>query len=84
MPRFQRPCNQPGGWLGKRVEAGDVKITGDYIQAASQRYTYRVLETIQMKFIILCDWAEPTGLGSTKTKIQIINLNRLTHIQFNI
>ena len=25
---------------------------------SSQRYTYRVLQTIQMKFILLCVWAE--------------------------
>ena len=33
----------------------------------NQRYTYRVLQTIQMKLILLCVWAEPAGLGSTKT-----------------
>ena len=33
----------------------------------SQRYTYRVLQTIQMKLILLCVWAEPAILGSTKT-----------------
>jgi hypothetical protein len=35
--------------------------------AASQRYTYRVLQTIQMKLILFCVWAEPAVLGSTKT-----------------
>ena len=33
----------------------------------SQRYTYRVLQTIQMKLIPLCVWAELAVLGSTKT-----------------
>ena len=27
--------------------------------AHSQRYTYRVLQTIQMKHILSCVWAEP-------------------------
>ena len=31
-----------------------------------QRYTYRVLQTVQMKLILLCVWAEPAILGSTK------------------
>ena len=35
-----------------------------------------------IEFILLCVWAEPAVLGSTKTalKIQIRNLNRLLHI----
>ena len=32
-----------------------------------QRYTYRVLQTIQMKLILLCVWAELAVLGSTET-----------------
>ena len=32
-----------------------------------QRYTYRNLQTIQMKLILLCVWAEPAILGSAKT-----------------
>ena len=32
-----------------------------------QRYTYRVLQTIQMKLILLCVWAELAVLDSTKT-----------------
>ena len=34
---------------------------------ATQRYTHRVLQTIQMKLILLCVWAEPAVLGSSKT-----------------
>ena len=37
---------------------------------ASQRYTYRVLKTIQMKLILLCVWAEPAVLGITKTALK--------------
>ena len=36
----------------------------------TQRYTYRVLQTIQMKLILLCVWAEPAVLGSTKTALK--------------
>ena len=32
-----------------------------------QRYTYRVLQTIQMQLILLCVWAEPAVLGCAKT-----------------
>ena len=35
-----------------------------------QRYTYRVLQTIQMKLILLCVWAEPAILGSAKTALK--------------
>ena len=35
-----------------------------------QRYTYRVLQTIQMKLILLCVWAEPAILGSIKTALK--------------
>ena len=35
-----------------------------------QRYTYRMLQTIQMKLILLCVWAEPAVLGSTKTALK--------------
>ena len=31
-----------------------------------QRYTFRVLQTSQMKLILLCVWAESAVLGSTK------------------
>ena len=37
-----------------------------------QSYTYQVLQTIQMKLILLCDWAELTVLGSAKTAIKFI------------
>ena len=35
-----------------------------------QRYTYGVLQTIQMNLILLCVWAEPAGLGSNKTALK--------------
>ena len=35
-----------------------------------QRYTYRVLQTIQMKLILLCVWAEWAVLGSAKTDLE--------------
>ena len=36
----------------------------------SQRYTFRVLQTIQMKLILLCVWAERAILGSAKTALK--------------
>ena len=36
----------------------------------AQRYTYRVLQTIQMKLILLCVWAEPAIFGSVKTALR--------------
>ena len=36
----------------------------------SRDITYRVLQTIQMKLILLCVWAEPAVLGSAKTALK--------------
>jgi hypothetical protein len=38
--------------------------------SSNQRYTYKVLQTIQMKLILLCVWAEPAVLGNTKTGLK--------------
>ena len=35
-----------------------------------QRYTYRVLQTIQMKLTLLCVWAERAVLGRAKTALK--------------
>jgi hypothetical protein len=35
-----------------------------------QRYTYRVLQTIQMKLILLCVWADRAVFGSAKTTLK--------------
>ena len=35
-----------------------------------QRYTYRVLQTIQIKLILLCVWAERAVLGNAKTALE--------------
>ena len=35
-----------------------------------QRYTYRVIQTIQMELIFLCVWTEPAVLGSAKTALK--------------
>ena len=35
-----------------------------------QRYTYRVLQTIQMKVILLWVWAEQAVLGRAKTALK--------------
>ena len=36
----------------------------------AQRCTYRVIQTIQMKLILLCVWAEWAVLGSAKTALK--------------
>ena len=36
-----------------------------------QRYTYRMLQTIQMKLILLYVWAERAVLGSAKTALKL-------------
>ena len=42
-----------------------------------QRYTYRVLQTIQMKLILLCVWAERAILGHAKTAIKFKYENKI-------
>ena len=37
---------------------------------SDQRYTYKVLQTIQMKLILLCVWTERAILGSAKTALK--------------
>ena len=49
------------------------------ISGVSQRYTYRVLQTIQMQLILLCVWAEWAILGSAKTALKF-----KYDIQFNV
>ena len=39
-------------------------------EGLNQRYTYRVLQTIQMKLLLLCVWAELAIFGSTKTALK--------------
>ena len=38
--------------------------------ASAQSYIHQVLQTIQMKLILLCVWAEPAVLGSAKTALK--------------
>ena len=54
-------------------------LTTFYILGRNMLIDYRVLQTIQMKLILLCVWAEVVVLGSTYvnlSKIQIWNVNR--------
>ena len=45
--------------------------TGTHMFSPSgQRYAYRVLQTIQMKLLLLCVWAERAVVGSTKTTLK--------------
>ena len=43
-----------------------------YLLTTYQSYIYQVLQTIQMKLILLCVWAEPAVLGSAKTALKFI------------
>jgi hypothetical protein len=46
---------------------------------------YRVLQTIQMKLILLHVWLERVVMGSLKTALKFkYDLSSLTHIQFNV
>ena len=42
----------------------------DLVFMQEQRYTYKVLQTIQMKLIFICVWAEWAVLGSAKTALK--------------
>ena len=48
------------------------QIKSPIILREMQSYIYQVLQTIQMKLILLCVWAEPAVLGSTKTALKFI------------
>ena len=57
------------GWLGN--EAAEENLAQrTHLWLATQRYTYRVLQTIQMKLILLYVWAEPALLGSAKIALK--------------
>ena len=47
-----------------------MKILNYTIAGLEQRYTYRVLQTIQMKLILLLVWAEQAGLGRANTALK--------------
>ena len=50
-----------------------MQIHYDYdreIRYKAQRYTYRVLQTVQVKLILLCVWAEQAVLGNAKTELK--------------
>ena len=50
------------------LEYGNLLRGIDNCSGERQRYT--VLQTIQMKLILLCVWAEPAVLGSAKTALK--------------
>ena len=50
-------------WSLRKAEAHSLPGCG-------QRYTYGVLQTIQMKLVLLCVWAERAVLGSAKTALK--------------
>ena len=60
-------CNL-GNYLTRVDSHGILSHCVDWIDPhIAQRYTYRVLQTIQMKVILLWVWAEGAVLGRAKT-----------------
>ena len=51
----------------------EMAATVSVLASYRQRYTYRVLQTIQMKLILLCVWAEWAVLGSAKTALKFMH-----------
>ena len=58
------------GWFLQNLEKGSIRTNMHTTVATSQRYTYRVLQTIQMKLILLLDWVELATFGSAKTALK--------------
>ena len=73
MDRIE-PRNPRFRSYGPRLESDSEEQFLTYFGAKnatlSQRYTYRVLQTIQMKLILLCVWAGTAVLGSIKTALK--------------
>ena len=46
-------------------------VIDSYVFVVSQRYTYRVFQTIETKLILICVWAERAVLGTAKTAWEI-------------
>ena len=51
----------------KKKEQGQGKNNREGLR---QSYIHQVLQTIQMKLILLCVWAEPAVLGSAKIALK--------------
>ena len=54
----------------KKNKILDLGLHGLPLLGQGQRYTYRVLQTIQMEVVLLCVWAEPAVLDSAKTALE--------------
>ena len=53
-----------------RFKPDNLLLSAAKFSGYNQRYTYRVLQTIQMKLIPLWVWAEQTVLGRAKTALK--------------
>ena len=64
-PKSIRDFFTPGQFTKKNIQCpmNFGKKTIAIGRIPRQRYTYRVLQTIQMKLILLCVWAEPGRFG---------------------
>ena len=54
------------------IVLGTIQVVRHQRGGWGQSYIYQVLQTIQMKLILLCVWAEPVVLGSAKTALKFI------------
>ena len=56
------------------VMLGDAQLASDMADDMLSKFPinqrYRVLQTIQMKLILLCVWADPAVLGSAKSTLK--------------
>ena len=66
-PNVMSHCHGLMPWTENSTKHGKESIANSTL---GQRYTYRVLQTLQMKLILLCVWAEPAVLGSSKTALK--------------
>ena len=67
----QQECQkETSGFYGQKLDKACKIPKNLNFSGLFQKYTYRVLQTIQMKLILLCVWAEPAILGSTKTALK--------------
>ena len=62
------------------IEVSNNLFFSNYLQS----YIYQVLQTIQMKLILSCVWAEPAVLGSAKTALKFIYKIQIGYYSYTI
>ena len=69
-PKFLRQKSPEQSILDLRLPVEISFFHHNFFSGEAQRYTYRVLQTIQMKLILLCVLAELAVSSSTKTALK--------------